>query len=193
MFTPRVDKSSSVCVQVVSELTQLDTAPSTPATTPERESPPLAGTSRRQHRGRRNSNLPSLGSSSRCCCSNHGDTDKDHDNDDDNDTDEDHNNHGDTDTNNDNDDDTDKENDHNDDTALGNPHTYNDVDDSDNDGDTNKDNDNDDDLIIMMIILITRLPRSDSKSLNSSLSKYSPLQPISPGDSAGSSQGRHHR
>ena len=189
MFTPRVDKSSSVCVQVVSELTQLDTAPSTPATTPERESPPLAGTSRRQHRGRRNSNLPSLGSSSRCC-SNHGDTD----NDDDNDTDEDHNNHGDTDTNNDNDDDTDKENDHDDETALGNPHTYNDVDDSDNDGDTNKDNDNDDDLIIiMMMILITRLPRSDSKSLNSSLSKYSPLQPISPGDSAGSSQGRHHR
>ena len=45
----------------------------------------------------------------------------------------------------------------------------------------------------MMMILITRLPRSDSKSLNSSLSKYSPLQPISPGDSAGSSQGRHHR
>ena len=35
--------------------------------------------------------------------------------------------------------------------------------------------------------------RSDSKSLNSSLSKYSPLQPISPGDSAGTSQGRHHR
>ena len=76
-------------MQVVSELTQLDTAPSTPATTPERESPPLAGTSRRQHRGRRNSNLPSLGSSSRCCCSNHDDTDKDHDNDFDNDTDED--------------------------------------------------------------------------------------------------------
>ena len=35
--------------------------------------------------------------------------------------------------------------------------------------------------------------RSDSKSLNSSLSKYSPLQPISPGNSAGTSQGRHHR
>ena len=47
-------------------------------------------------------------------------------------------------------------------------------------------NDNDDDTNIYVF-------RSDSKSLNSSLSKYSPLQPISPGDSAGTSQGRHHR
>ena len=80
-------------MQVVSELTQLDTAPSTPATTPERESPPGLGSTSRRHRGRRNSNLPSLGSSSRCCrdmgddddtdnhhaYDNDGDSDKDND------------------------------------------------------------------------------------------------------------------
>ena len=50
-----------------------------------------------------------------------------------------------------------------------------------------KNNDDDDDDTDNSVF------RSDSKSLNSSLSKYSPLQPISPGDSAGTSQGRHHR
>ena len=65
-------------MQVVSELTQLDTAPSTPATTPERESPPGLGSTSRRHRGRRNSNLPSLGSSSRCCRDMGDDTDNHH-------------------------------------------------------------------------------------------------------------------
>ena len=68
----------------MSELTQLDTAPSTPATTPERETPPSLGSTSRRHRGRRNSNLPSLGSSSRCCRDMGDDDDIHHDDDTDN-------------------------------------------------------------------------------------------------------------